>query len=118
MRSADGDLPAAPDQNNQSGTDQEKQCHAQQQALSAEVLGHDFGKKAGKDPTRDGAAAHHSENTLGLSRCQHIIRQRPDLGRYQHSEDLHPDVEHRKQQCQMKVIVGQSPEQCAIAGEK
>ena len=80
MRPTDGDPRAAPDQDNQPGTNQQKKCHPQQQTLSAEVLGNGFGEIAGKDPTRDGAAPDHPENTLGLARCEDIVRQRPDLG--------------------------------------
>ena len=98
MCPADDEPPATPDQDNQSGTSQKEESHSQQQALGTEVLGNRFGKIAGKDPTCDATASHHPENTLGLARCQYIIRQGPDLGGYQHSEDLHPDVEHRKQE--------------------
>ena len=115
---ADSDLPAAPDQNHQPGTNQKKQSHAQQQAFCAERFDYGFGEETGKDPTRNGAPTHHPKHALRLARRQDIVRQGPDLRRCQHSKNLDPDIERRSEPSQTVMVVGKPPEQRTIAGEE
>jgi hypothetical protein len=117
-QATDGGTPTAPDQDHQPGRNQYEQCHAQGQDFRAERLDGGLGEEAGKYPPCNAASAHHPEHALRLSRCQNVIRQGPDLGGCEYAENLHPNVEHRKQPRQTGVVMGQEPEQGAVAGEK
>src|SRR5216683_6702557 len=118
MPSPNRSLPPAPDQDHQSGTNQDEKHHPHKQTFRTEDLGYSFGEVAGKDPTCDASSSHHPEHALRLPRSQDVIRQGPYLSRRQNSKNLYPDVKRREQPHQTRVIVGQRPEQRAIAGKK
>ena len=117
MSSRDRGLSLTPDQDDQSGANQDEEPHAQQHTFRAETFGHRLGEVAGKDSPRNPASSHHAEDALRLPCGEDVIRQGPDLGRSQNPKNLHPDVERRIEPKKAGVEVGQHPEDRAVAGK-